>query len=97
MSGEIVPEELAEARDQIDGIDRQLIELLAARFELTHQVGLLKAKHALEALDESREAQKLAELRQFCAEKGLEPELITGLFKRIMEEVVKNHKRLRNQ
>mgnify|MGYP003991130237 CR=1 FL=1 len=97
MSGEIVPEELAEARDQIDGIDRQLIELLAARFELTHQVGLLKANQALEAFDESREAEKLAELRKLCAEKGLEPELITELFKRIMEEVVKNHNRLRNQ
>ena len=34
MSGELVPAELAEARDRIDDIDREMVELLAARFEL---------------------------------------------------------------
>ena len=97
MSGELVPAELAEARDRIDDIDREMVELLAARFKLTHHVGLLKAKQALEALDESREAEKLSVLRKLCADKGLDAELITKLFKRIMREVVKNHNRLRNQ
>jgi|TARA_B110000438_G_scaffold24053_2_gene22200 chorismate mutase len=97
MSGELVPAELAEARDRIDDIDREMVELLAARFKLTHHVGLLKAKQALEALDESREAEKLSVLRKLCADKGLDAELITELFKRIMREVVKNHNRLRNQ
>ena len=97
MSGELVPAELAEARDRIDDIDREMVELLAARFELTHQVGILKAKQALEALDESRQAEKLSVLRKLCADKGLDADLITELFKRIMGEVVKNHNRLRNQ
>ena len=97
MSGELVPAELAEARDRIDDIDREMVELLAARFKLTHHVGLLKAKQALEALDESREAEKLSVLRKLSADKGLDAELITELFKRIMREVVKNHNRLRNQ
>ncbi len=97
MSGELVPAELAEARDRIDDIDREMVELLAARFKLTHHVGLLKAEQALEALDESREAEKLSVLRKLCADKGLDAELITELFKRIMREVVKNHNRLRNQ
>ncbi|NKB33398.1 MAG: hypothetical protein GKR91_09895 [Pseudomonadales bacterium] len=93
---EQIPEELQAARAKIDQIDRQLVELLAARFQLTHQVGLLKADQALNALDESRESQKLEELRSLCAEQGLEPDLITELFKRIMEEVVKNHNRLKD-
>ena len=97
MSGELVPAELAEARDRIDDIDREMVELLAVRFKLTHHVGLLKAEQALEALDESREAEKLSVLRKLCADKGLDAELITELFKRIMREVVKNHNRLRNQ
>ena len=97
MSGELVPAELAEARDRIDDIDREMVELLAARFKLTHHVGLLKAEQALEALDESREAEKLSVLRKLCADKGLDAELITELFKQIMREVVKNHNRLRNQ
>lgn len=95
MNNKKVPKELLEARDRIDQIDRNLVELLAARFELTHQVGVLKANQELSALDESREAEKLEELRQLCSDKGLDPELITELFRRIMEEVVKNHNQLR--
>ena len=73
MSGELVPAELAEARDRIDDIDREIVELLAARFELTHQVGILKVKEALEALDESRQAEKLSLLRKLCAELFVKP------------------------
>ena len=90
------PAELLQARNKIDQIDRQLVELLAARFQLTLKVGLLKADQGLAALDESREAQKLDELRELCQEQGLDPELIAELFKRIMEEVVKNHNKLKD-
>ena len=93
---EQVPAELLQARNKIDQIDRQLVELLAARFQLTLKVGLLKADQGLAALDESREAQKLDELRKLCQEQGLDPELIAELFKRIMEEVVKNHNKLKD-
>ena len=93
---EQVPAELLQARNKIDQIDRQLVELLAARFQLTLKVGLLKADQGLAALDESREAQKLDELRELCQEQGLDPELIAELFKRIMEEVVKNHNKLKD-
>lgn len=95
MGNKSVPKELLEARDQIDQIDRNLVELLAERFKLTHQVGVFKADQELNALDESREAEKLEELRRLCSDKGLNPELVTELFRRIMEEVVKNHKKLR--
>ena len=93
---EQMPAELLKARSKIDQIDRQLVELLAMRFQLTLQVGLLKADQGLAAFDESREAQKLDELRQLCQEQGLDSEFITVLFKRIMEEVVKNHNKLKD-
>ena len=93
---EQMPPELLKARSKIDQIDRQLVELLAVRFQLTLQVGLLKADQGLAAFDESREAQKLDELRELCQEQGLDSEFITELFKRIMEEVVKNHKKLKD-
>ena len=89
--------ELLELRKKIDQIDKKLVELLASRFALTHKVGLLKANKELEAFDADREAQKLAELRSLCEEHQLNPELITKLFTSIMEEVVRNHRRLRNE
>ena len=97
MDPESVPAELLEARDKIDQIDSQIITLLAARFEHTHRIGKLKATHSLEALDSSRESQKLAEIRALCEENGLNPELVNDLFTQIMEEVVRNHNRLRDQ
>lgn len=97
MTVESVPAELLEAREKIDQIDSQLITLLAERFALTHRVGLLKANNELAALDAGREAQKLADLRTLCAQHQLNPELVTELFTRIMEEVVRNHKQIRNQ
>lgn len=91
-----VPKELLAARENIDRIDRELISLLGERFALTHEVGLLKADKNLNALDSSRESEKLAELRSLSERHGLDPELVSELFGRIMEEVVKNHKRLRD-
>ena len=93
---EQMPAELLKVRSKIDQIDRQLVELLAVRFQLTRKVGLLKADQGLAAVDESREAQKLDELRELCQEQGLDSELVTELFKRIMEEVVKNHNKLKD-
>lgn len=95
MTSESIPAELLEVRGQIDLIDKELVALLGKRFRLTHQVGLLKASKALQALDTTREAEKLAELRALCATHNLNPELITELFSKIMEEVVRNHKELR--
>ncbi|PCJ25910.1 MAG: chorismate mutase [SAR86 cluster bacterium] len=95
MALEPIPSELLEAREKIDLIDKDLVALLRDRFELTHQVGLLKASNALNAVDATRESQKLADLSLLCKEYNLNPELVTGLFSKIMEEVVKNHRQLR--
>jgi len=94
MTSSSIPAELLEARQEIDRIDKQLVNLLAERFTQTHKVGLLKASNSLQAVDATREAQKLAELRSLCESTGLNPELVAELFTRIMEEVVKNHKDL---
>ena len=94
MGSNTVPTELLEVREKIDAIDRKLLELLAERFALTHQAGLLKANLELEAVDTVRKAQKLANLRALCEEYELNPDFVTVLFTSIMEEVVRNHRRL---
>ena len=95
MTVQSPPAELLAAREEIDIIDRELVELLGKRFESTHQVGLLKASQALEPVDATREAEKLAELSALCEQYNLNPALVTELFSRIMAEVVKNHRHLR--
>lgn len=97
MESESVPAELLSVREKIDQIDQRIIELLAHRFELTHQVGQLKASHALEAIDSAREKEKLADIQALCQQYDLNPGLVSELFTRIMEEVVRNHNRLRDR
>jgi chorismate mutase len=94
MTSQSIPAELLEAREKIDTIDRDLIALLGKRFELTHQVGLLKANKALNAVDATRESEKLAELTALCKQHDLNPVLVKELFSKIMEEAVKNHRLL---
>lgn len=97
MAAESVPAELLEIRNKIDQIDRELVQLLAQRFGFTHHVGMLKASNALPAIDAGREAQKLAALRALCKENGLNPELVTELFTKIMAAAVRNHDQIRAQ
>ncbi len=94
MTSSSIPAELLEARREIDRIDRELVGLLVARFEQTHKVGILKAAMALQAVDAERESQKIAELRKLCESNGLDTDLVTELFSRIMQEVVKKHREL---
>lgn len=90
-----VPQQLLEAREKIDDVDRRLVRLLAERFALTAQVGHLKASSDLEAVDPGREAEKLETLRNFAREHDLNPDLVAELFTLIMAEAVKNHRRIR--
>lgn len=96
MSKESIPTELLDVREQIDAIDSKLVEILADRFKLTHQVGLLKASQDLNSVDLEREAEKLARLAELSEQHGLNPALVTELFAKIMKEVVSNHEKLRS-
>lgn len=95
MAAQPIPEELLKVRAQIDRIDHGLVLLLANRFALTHRVGELKAKYALEALDPERESRKIAEIRTVCEAHGVNPDLVAEILERVMREVVKNHKVIR--
>lgn len=95
MSTESVPAELLLVREQIDRIDHGLVLLLANRFALTRRVGVLKAEHGLEALDPDRERRKLEEIRRLCEVNGVAPDLVVEILARVMAEVVRNHKAIR--
>lgn len=91
MTQRSIPEALDQARSEIDEIDRELIGLLARRFAVTYQVGVVKAQNALDSVDPQREELKLARVREICKESGVNPDLGTELFILIMAEAVRNH------
>ncbi|WP_265494828.1 bifunctional chorismate mutase/prephenate dehydrogenase [Providencia heimbachae] len=78
--------ELSHLRDQIDEVDKSLLELLAKRLQLVADVGEVKSKHGLPIYVPERESSMLA-ARRFDAERlGVPPDLIEDVLRRIMRE-----------
>lgn len=77
---------LAPLRQQIDSIDSQLVALLAARAQVTAQVGVVKQQYALPVYVPEREQQLLAARRQQAMQLGVSADLTEDILRRIMRE-----------
>jgi prephenate dehydrogenase len=75
---------IQEAREMIDALDRDLLELLARRAELSRRVGRAKAALGAPVLDPSREASVLQDRRAWGQEAGVGPEVVDEVFQAIM-------------
>jgi len=89
-----VTTELRRLRDSIDNMDAALVHLLAERFKITQQVGLLKAAHGLPPADPAREAQQIARLRTLAEQARLDPEFAEKFLAFVVAEVVRHHQAL---
>ena len=79
--------ELRRLRDSIDNMDAALVHLLAERFKITQQVGVLKAAHGLPPADPAREAQQIQRLRDLAVEAKLDPEFAEKFLSFVVAEV----------
>jgi len=77
---------LDKLRNQIDEVDQQLIDLLAKRLALVHQVGKIKAEHGLPIYAPEREADMLKQRRAEAIKKGVPGDLIENILRRIIRE-----------
>lgn len=79
-------EELNALRDKIDALDRQLIDLLAARLALVGEVGEVKSRHGLPIYVPEREASMLTRRRHEAELLGVPGDLIEDVLRRVMRE-----------
>ena len=83
--------ELDRLRGSIDNLDTAIISMLAERFKITQQIGLLKRERGLAPADPDREIQQIARLRQLAIQSNLDPEFAEKLLNFIVAEVVRHH------
>ena len=81
-------------RSQIDYVDAQLVELLGRRFELTRQVGQLKATAGIPARDQIREAEQTLRRARLGEMAGVDRHLVINLFNQVTRQVVAEHEAL---
>lgn len=89
--------ELSILREKLDEIDDELIVLLLKRFEITSQVGILKASNRKEIIDLAREALILSKVkdkieRQSARTQIDASEYILEIYKEIMMQSKKQQR-----
>jgi chorismate mutase/prephenate dehydrogenase len=75
---------LAKLREQLDQVDRQVLELLAKRMQIVTAVATYKRAENIEIRDPNREKQLLRARRELALELGLEPESIESIYRQIL-------------
>lgn len=78
--------ELTALRDQIDEVDKALLDLLAKRLALVAEVGEVKSRYGLPIYVPEREATMLASRRHEAELLGVPPDLIEDILRRVMRE-----------
>jgi prephenate dehydrogenase len=87
-TGELAPPassaELRETRDLIDDLDKELVELLARRAELSRRARKAKQRLGQPLHDATREADLLSARRRLAAEQALDEESIEDVFRAVL-------------
>ena len=77
-------------RQEIDALDRELIQLFAKRLELVSQVGEVKHEKGLPIYAPERELAMLQARREEATKAGISPQLIEDVLRRFMRESYSN-------
>ncbi|GAA5158877.1 bifunctional chorismate mutase/prephenate dehydrogenase [Ornithinimicrobium tianjinense] len=85
---------LGELRSRIDEVDAQLVDLLARRLELVSQVGEVKGRHGLPIYAPDREATMIAAKRRLAQDRGVSPDLVEDVLRRLMRESYTHEKNM---
>ena len=86
MSRESAEKALAECRERIDALDRQLIDLLNARTRIVEEIGRIKGECGMRIYEPKREEQVLANVEGHNAG-PMAHDAARRIFERIIDEM----------
>ncbi len=85
---------MAELRQQIDQIDRELIALLATRQSHVDRAAELKPGEGMVARIETRGSEVLDRVAQSAQEAGFDPDLARGMWSQMIEAMIAREERV---
>ena len=78
--------DIASIRETIDSIDKEIISLLATRFQITRDLGEIKQKLGLPIVDIPRE-EEMEQLRKHLANQyHIDIHIIESIFQKVIEQ-----------
>ncbi len=89
-------DKLADLRRSVEDLDAAMVLLLAERFRITEEVGILKARAGLAPEDKDRERQMLGRYRLLAEQHRVGEEVVVDVMQRIVHQVKVRHQRLRD-
>lgn len=90
-------ENLHELRRQIDGIDENLLELLAKRMRISREIGVYKKEHRMPVLQTPRYGEILENRTKAGMAMDLNPDFVLAILKEIHEESVRQQMIVMNE
>ncbi|MBI2436805.1 MAG: chorismate mutase [Candidatus Magasanikbacteria bacterium] len=84
---------LENLREEINGIDEQILKLLKTRFEIAQEIGKIKKEQGTQIDDTLREEELFEMYEKLARELGLDGEFV----KKIFEEIILESKRIQTK
>lgn len=78
-------EEISELREEINKLNRDIIDTLAKRVDVAQKIGEVKEKYGYPVVDKGREKKVYEQVKQLGAEHGLDEKATVKIFKNIIK------------
>jgi chorismate mutase-like protein len=85
---------LAPLRDELDGIDRQLLDVIKARLDVCCRIAEHKREHGVPMMQPHRISAVQGRAAEYAAANGIEPAFLCRLFELIVEETCRLEDRI---
>lgn len=79
------PTDLATIRDELDLVDRRLLDVLVERASLIASVISYKRAHGLRVVDRAREEEMLLSIGDLAGQKGLDPRIARQVLRAVID------------
>ena len=90
-------ESIEEIRDALDQIDKEIIQLLAGRHQYVNEIVKFKSNDDGGIVAKERQSIVFDQRRAWALEHGLDPELIEGIFKLLIEKNIQIQFEIKNK